>query len=58
VGENIGGRVSNCETSGSVQGNEIVGRLVGWNIGEVSNSVASGASGGNFKNAGRLIGLN
>jgi hypothetical protein len=49
VGENYSGTLTSCYATGSVSGYDVVGGLVGWNLGSTSNcystGVVSGSSG-------------
>jgi hypothetical protein len=57
VGENTYGSISNCYSTGIVEGAREVGGLVGMNYGIVSNCYSTGSvSGGKF--VGDLVGLN
>jgi hypothetical protein len=57
VGENYGGDVARCFSTGTVSGNESVGGLVGSNSGSVSRSYTTGAVDAN-DNFGGLVGTN
>ena len=57
VGENIQGHITNSYSSGSLSGNNQIGRLVGWNSGTISNSHSSGSVSGDSQ-IGGLVGWN
>ncbi len=58
VGTNIGGTIENSYATGSVQGADEVGGLIGYSTGPVQDCFASGATNGTGTNLGGLIGLN
>ena len=55
VGENYDGSINSCHSTGTVDGNESVGGLVGWNLGSISNCYSTGTVSG-FYNVGGLAG--
>ena len=55
VGENGGGIVSSCYSTGNVSGHAAIGGLVGRNIGTITNSYSTGRVTGSF-DVGGLVG--
>ncbi len=58
VGENYGGVVTQCYSSGSVSGRYYVGGLVGENYGSITTSYSTGAVTGTGWGVGGLVGYN
>ena len=52
------GTISNCYSSASVLGNNLVGGLVGCNYGTISNCYSTASVSGNDDNVGGLVGWN